>query len=70
MDKPDITDKALSEMIADLAYRDEFPDKATLLRVLVEYRDFQRRWRMFAWCFPWMERFMLWLSRKRRAPSG
>jgi len=64
----DLSDKELGEMIADLAYRDEFPPKDRLLQVLVQYRDFKRRWDMFAWCFPWLERWMIRLSRKR--PTG
>lgn len=66
----DTNDKELATLISDLAYRDEWPAKDKLLRILVEYRDFKRRWDMFAWCFPWLEKFMVWLSRKRRMPNS
>jgi hypothetical protein len=66
----DVTDKELSEMIADLSLTDEWPDRTRLCHALIELRDMRRRWRMFVHAFPWMERFMLWMSRKRRAPSA
>lgn len=61
----DISEKELSEMIADLSLTDEYPSRVRLCKALIELRDLRRRWRMFAWCFPWMERFMIWLSRYR-----
>jgi hypothetical protein len=60
-----IEDKQIGESIADLMYTDQYPDRVLLCRMLIEYRDMRRRWHMFAWCFPWMERWMIWLSRKR-----
>ena len=64
-----ITDKEIGEAIADLMYTDQYPDRVLLCRILIEYRDMRRRWAMFAWCFPWMERWMIRLSRRRRAPT-
>jgi hypothetical protein len=70
MDGPTtIPDSELAEMIADLAYTENFPDRIRLCAALAELRDLRRRWSMFAWCFPWMERWMIRLSRKRQRSS-
>lgn len=64
----DDRDKKLAEMIADLMYTEEPIDRDFRMRLTIalsELRDLRRRWRMFSLCFPWMERFMVWLSRKR-----
>lgn len=63
-----IPDKEIGDMIADLMYTDEYPDRRRLCLALIQFRDLQRRWDMFAWCFPWMEKWMIWLSRKRARP--
>jgi hypothetical protein len=69
MDRPtDISQEEAGQMIANLVYRNEYPPPDRLQLLLVQYRDFKRRWDMFAWCFPWLERFMIWLSRKRARP--
>jgi hypothetical protein len=67
MDRPtDISPQELSEMIADLSLSDKWPSRERLCIALIEFRDMKRRWEMFAWCFPWMEKWMVRLSRKRR----
>lgn len=66
MDRPtDISQEEAGQMIANLVYRNEYPPTDRLRLLLIQYRDFKRRWDMFARCFPWMVRFMIWLSRKR-----
>jgi hypothetical protein len=70
MERPtDISQEEAGQMIANLVYRNEYPPPDRLQLLLVQYRDFKRRWDMFAWCFPWLERFMIWLSRRRGTPS-
>jgi hypothetical protein len=65
----EVSDKELSEMIADLSLTDNYPARDRLCHALIELRDLRRRWAMFAWCFPWMDRWMVRLSRRKRAPS-
>ena len=65
---PDVTDSELAGMIADLMYTDDWPVRERLCIALNELRDLRRRWAMFEHAFPWLVRFMVWMSRKRRAP--
>lgn len=60
-----ITDKELDEIIANCTLCDMDVKREYVVLMAVELRDLRRRWKTFVFCFPWLEKAIVRMSRRR-----